>query len=98
MEASEAPLDLYIAAYNDPDSAQADWDGIKSLVSSGIITPLAIVLVSRDDDGKIHVKDNAHEVAVGTTLGALGGALIGLIFPPAFLASAVVGGAVGAGA
>ena len=31
-------------------------------------------------------------------IGAVGGAVIGLIFPPAFIASAVVGGGIGAGA
>jgi uncharacterized membrane protein len=49
----------------------------------------------RDDEGKLYVKENAHEVAGGTMVAA--GLLIGLIFPPAFLASGVVGGAVGAG-
>jgi uncharacterized membrane protein len=55
------------------------------------------VLISRDADGKIHEKDTAHEVGVGTVLGAAGGFLIGLIFPPALLAWTVGGAAVGAG-
>ena len=45
-----------------------------------------LVLVSRDADGTIHEKDNAHTVGVGTAIGAAGGLLVGLIFPPAFLA------------
>jgi uncharacterized membrane protein len=94
----EAPLDLYIAAYDDPNAAQQDWDEIKRIAKEKLITVDALVLVSRDADGKIHVKDNAHEVGVGTALGAVGGALIGLIFPPAFLASAAVGAGLGAGA
>src|SRR4051812_29399256 len=96
----DTPVDLYLAAYNDPDAAQQDWDTIKALSAEHVITPLALVLISRDEgeDGKIHVKDNAHEVGVGATIGAVGGALVGLIFPPAFLASAVVGAGVGAGA
>jgi uncharacterized membrane protein len=96
--ALDVPVDLYIAAYSDPDAAQADWDALKSLVHGGLITVDGMILVSRDADGKIHVKDDAHEVGVGTTLGAVGGAVIGLIFPPAILASAVVGAGVGAGA
>jgi uncharacterized membrane protein len=94
---SDVPVDLYIAAYSDPDAAQDDWDVIKELASEKLITVDALVLVSRDLDGKIHVKDNAHDVGVGTTIGAVGGLLVGLIFPPAFLASGVVGGAIGAG-
>jgi uncharacterized membrane protein len=96
--ADERPIDLYIAAYSDEGAAQADWDGLKALAHSGTITVDALVLVSRDDDGKIHVKDNFHEVAAGATLGAIGGAIIGLIFPPSLLASAVVGAGVGGAA
>jgi uncharacterized membrane protein len=56
------------------------------------------VLVSRDADGKVHEKDNAHTVGIGTVLGAAGGFFVGLIFPPALLASTVVGAGIGAGA
>lgn len=96
--ANDAPLDLYIAAYSDPDAAQADWDAVKALASAKLITVDALVLVSRDADGKIHVKDNAHDVGIGAGVGAIGGAIIGLIFPPALLAAAVVGAGLGAGA
>ncbi len=97
---TEAPLDLYIAVYGDEDAAQYDWDAIKALAKDDVITVLGLVLISRDDDedAKIHIKDNGHEVGALATVGAVGGAVIGLIFPPAFLASAVVGGAIGAGA
>jgi uncharacterized membrane protein len=97
MASSTAPVDLYVAAYADPDAAQADWDDIKELAKDGVITVDGLVLVSRDLDGKIEVKDDAHSVGVGTVLGAAGGLLIGLIFPPAFLASGVVGAGIGAG-
>jgi uncharacterized membrane protein len=96
--AEDVPVDLYVAAYSDPDAAQQDWDAIKQLAKDKVLTVEALVLVSRDIDGTIHVKDDAHEVGVGATVGAVGGALIGLIFPPAFLASTIVGAGVGAGA
>jgi uncharacterized membrane protein len=99
MAQTDAPVDLYIAAYADPHAAQADWDDIKALARDDVIKVDALVLVSRDaGDGKLHVKDNAHDVGKGAALGAVGGLLIGLIFPPSLLASAVVGGGVGAGA
>ena len=94
---SQVPVDLYIAAYDDPNAAQADWDAIKELAQQKVITVDALVLVSRDMDGKIDVKDNFHTVGVAAGLGAAGGLLIGLIFPPAFLASGVVGAGIGAG-
>jgi uncharacterized membrane protein len=57
-----------------------------------------LILVSRRNDGKIHVDDDFHEARRGAGWGAVGGAVIGLIFPPALLASAAVGAGIGAGA
>ena len=94
---SDAPVFLYVAAYADPDAAQADWDDIKELAKEKTIAVDGLVLVSRDADGKIHEKDNAHTVGVGTAIGAAGGLLVGLIFPPALLAAGAVGAGIGAG-
>jgi uncharacterized membrane protein len=91
------PRALYIAAYDDPDSARGDFDALKELVRAGAIFVDVAVLVRRGDDGKLTVDENAHEVAGGTMVGAAAGLLIGLIFPPAVIASTVVGGAAGAG-
>ena len=98
MAHNDAPLDLYVAAYDDAAGAQQDWDGMKELAKAKAISVEALILVSRDDDGKIHVKDNAHEAGLGAAIGAVGGAIVGLIFPPALLASAAVGAGLGAGA
>jgi len=88
---SDVPVELYIGAYSDPDAARDDWDAIRALAKEKVITVEALVLVSRDADGKVHEKDSAHTVGIGTVLGAAGGFLIGLIFPPALVASTVVG-------
>jgi uncharacterized membrane protein len=96
--ATEAPVDLYIAAYPDPDAARGDWDTIKQLANDDVIKVDGLVLVSRDTDGKIQVDDDFHETRKGAAWGAVGGAVVGLIFPPAFLASAAVGAGIGAGA
>jgi uncharacterized membrane protein len=94
---TDTPVDLYVAAYADANAAQADWDAIKQLADDKVITVHGLVLVRRDADGKLHEKDNAHIVGGATVLGAAGGLLVGLIFPPAFLASGVVGAGIGAG-
>ena len=96
---TDVPLDLYIAAYDDENAAKADWDAVKALARDDVIKVKGMVLVSRDaDDGKIHVTDNAHDVGKGAALGAVGGLLVGLIFPPSLIASAVVGAGLGGGA
>ena len=94
---TDVPVDLYIAAYDDPDAAREDFDDLKALVKEGLIFVDVAVLVRRGDDGKIDVQENAHEVAKGAIVGAAAGFLIGLIFPPALIASTVVTGAAGAG-
>jgi uncharacterized membrane protein len=95
--ANDDPKVLYIAAYNDVDSAKGDFEALKELVHAGAIFIDVAVLVSRDAEGKIKVDENAHEVAGGTALGAAAGFVIGLIFAPGLIAATVVGGAAGAG-
>jgi uncharacterized membrane protein len=95
---TNAPVDLYIAAYLDPDGARGDWDAIKQLAADDVIKVDGLVLVSRGSDGKIHVDDDFHTAAKGAAWGAVGGAIVGLIFPPSLLASAAVGAGVGLGA
>lgn len=94
---NDAPVDLYIAVYQDPDAARADWDTIKQLADDEVIKVDGLVLVSRRSDGKIHVDDDFHTAAKGAAWGAVGGAVLGLIFPPSLLASAAIGAGVGLG-
>ncbi len=94
---SDVPVDLYIAAYADPDAAQGDWDAIKEMARQKTIAVDGLVLIRRGMDGKIDVKDDAHTVGHMAALGAGAGLLVGLIFPPALLASGLVGAGAGAG-
>jgi uncharacterized membrane protein len=95
---SDAPVDLYIAAYSDQNAARGDWDAIKQLADDDVIKVDGLILVSRGGDGKVKVDDDFHTARKGAILGAVGGAVVGLIFPPALLASAAVGAGIGAGA
>ena len=94
---TDAPVDLYVAAYLDPDAARAGWDAIKQLAADDTIKVEGLVLVSRRSDGKIHVDDNFHTAGKGAAWGAIGGAVVGLIFPPSLLAGALVGAGAGLG-
>ena len=97
-ENDEAPQDLYVAAYGDSAAAETAWKSLRQLVSDHVIDVEALALVNRDDDGKIHIKDTTRETGVGATIGAVGGALVGLIFPPSLLVTAALGAGLGAGA
>ena len=94
---TDAPVDLYVAAYPDPDAAKDDWDAIKQLAKDGTIKVDGLILVSRRTDGKIQVEDDFHETRKGALWGTVGGAVVGLIFPPSLLVGAAVGAGIGAG-
>ena len=93
----EPPQDLYVAAYSDSAAAEAAWKSLKQLAADDAIEVEALALVERDSEGKIHVKDTSHETGTGAKIGAVGGALVGLIFPPSLLATAALGAGLGAG-
>lgn len=90
-------VDLYIAAYDDPEAAQHDWDDVKQLAKQDVIEVEGMLLVARDKNGAITVRDDAHDVRKGVGVGAVAGAVVGLIFPPSILGGAVVGALAGAG-
>ena len=97
MADDNAPVALYIAAYGDEGAAQKDWDALKQMEDDDAIDLDGLMLVARDADGKIDVKDNAGTTKKGTIIGAVAGGVIGLIFPPSLLVGALVGGGIGAG-
>lgn len=85
---------LLVAAYDDETTARQDFAAMKSVDDLDVV---AAVVLSRDDEGKVHAKEHGGKlVRYGTALGAVGGVVVGLFAPPLLLAG-VVGAAVGAG-
>ena len=85
---------LFIAAYDEESSAQADFTAIKSLEDTAVV---AAVVLSRDADGKVQVKEHGGQlVKRGTAIGAVSGLVVGLFAPPLLL-SGLVGAGIGAG-
>ena len=71
-----------ISNYSEPATAEEDWNMLKGLVADDVIKGGALAVVNRDNNGKVHVKDTTNEPGIGAVAGAVGGALVGLIFPP----------------
>ncbi len=92
---TERNVSLMVAAYGtDASAAAQDFTTLKDL---GDTVVLGAVVLERDGTGKVVVKEHGGGlVAGGTTVGAVGGLLVGLFAPPLLLAT-VVGAAVGAG-
>ena len=86
---------LLIAGYDDESAAAQDFTAIKELDDTKVV---AAVVLSRDDDGKVEVKEHGGGlIARGSAIGAVSGLVVGLFAPPLLL-SGVIGAGVGAGA
>jgi len=86
---------IYIGTYPSEAMARADYDVVKDLHAVGAVGSYDAAVVTKDDAGKVH--ENKDEMATrhGAWGGAAVGALIGILFPPAIIATAAVGAAVG---
>jgi uncharacterized membrane protein len=89
------PLFLYIAAYEREADARADYDVLRDLHKDGVIGTYDAAIVTRDANGKIHVHKHEKPTQHGAWTGLGVGALVGILFPPAIIGTAVVGGAAG---
>lgn len=92
---SDPNVSLVVAAYGDDSAAAAaDFRAIKEMDD---VVVVAAVVLDRDTGGDVHVKEHGGGlVAAGSTLGAVGGLVVGLFAPPLLLATAV-GAGIGAG-
>ena len=86
---------IYIGTYPSEAAARANYDVVKDLRAVGAVGTYDAAVVTKDDAGKVH--ENKDEMATrhGAWGGAAVGALIGILFPPAIIGTAVVGAAVG---
>ncbi len=86
---------IYIGTYPSEVAARADYDVVKDLHAVGAVGSYDAAVVTKDDDGKVH--ENKDEMATrhGAWGGAAVGALIGILFPPAIIATTAAGAAVG---
>ena len=86
---------VYIGTYPSEVVAQADYDVVKDLHALGAVGSYDAAVITKDDNGKIHVNKDETSTRHGAWGGIAAGAVVGLLFPPALIASAAVGGAVG---
>jgi len=86
---------LYLGTYPSEAEAQADYAVVKDLHALGAVGGYDAAVVTKDIEGKVHVNKDETSTRRGTWGGIVAGAVVGVLFPPAVLASAVVGGAVG---
>ena len=75
--------------------ARADYEVVKDLHALGAVGTYDAAVVTKDDKGKVHVNKDETTTRHGAWGGAGVGALVGILFPPSIIGSAVVGAAIG---
>ena len=87
---------LYLGTYSSEAAARADYDIVKDLHAADAVGTYDAAVITKDSSGKVHVNKDEMATRHGGWGGAAAGAVVGILFPPAILGSAIVGGAVGA--
>jgi uncharacterized membrane protein len=83
---------IYIGTYASEVDARADYDVVKDLHAVGAYDA---AVITKDDKGAIHVNKDETSTRHGAWGGAAAGALVGILFPPSIIGTAIVGAAVG---
>jgi uncharacterized membrane protein len=88
-------LDVLIAVYLIPELAREDYDSFVKLAGEGAISTDGVVLVTKDADGNVAVKETGdHMGRKGVKAGGGVGLVVGLFAPP-LLAATAIGSAAG---
>ena len=86
---------LYLGTYPSEASARADYDVIKDLHAAGAVGTYDAAVITKDEEGKVHVNKDEMATGHGGWGGAAAGAVFGILFPPSIFGSEIVGGAIG---
>jgi uncharacterized membrane protein len=96
--ATDGVYTLVVADFADPDSAMEAYEAMKTIENGETVEIEGVLVVKRDGDGPLEVQQvTDHSTKSGMKWGAVGGVVLGVLFPPSIIASAVVVGAAGAG-
>ncbi len=86
---------VYIATYPDELAARADYEAVKELHAGGLVGSYDAAIVTKDTRGKVHENKDETATRHGAWWGIAAGAAVGVLFPPAVLGAAAVGGVIG---
>ena len=92
---ADKPVFLYAAVYDEIADAEADYETVFDLHAAGAIGTFDSAVIRKEEDGKVRVTKTEKPTQHGAWTGAAVGALVGIIFPPAILGSAIVGAGAG---
>jgi uncharacterized membrane protein len=91
---ADKPVFLYAAVYDNIADAESDFLAVFDLhAAKAIGTFDAAVIEKRDDKVHVHKAEKPTQHGAWTGIGV--GAVIGILFPPSIIGTAIVGGAAG---
>jgi uncharacterized membrane protein len=95
--ASDGTYTLIVADFADTAAAEEAYEALKSVEDGRTVAIEGVVVVKREDDGKLEIQQATdHSTKSGLKWGLVGGIALGLVFPPSVLGSAAALGATGA--
>jgi uncharacterized membrane protein len=86
---------VYLATYPNEAVAREDYQVVKDLHARGLVGSYDAAVVTKDANGKVHENKDETATRHGAWWGVAAGAAVGVIFPPAVLGAAAVGGVIG---
>jgi uncharacterized membrane protein len=90
------PLEVFVAAFGNEEQAGEALKDFQNMDREGSINLIDAAVVVRGADGTVKFEETIDPSGKKwAKRGAIAGGLVGLIFPPSIIASAVVGGAGG---
>jgi uncharacterized membrane protein len=88
---------LFVADFNDTETAWEAYELLKEVEDGKTVEIEGVLVIKREADGQVEVqKATDHSTRRGLGWGVVGGVVLGVLFPPSILGSAVVLGAGGA--
>jgi len=92
---SDNEMFVFVGVYATRDDAELDYDMLKDLHSDKLVGSYDAAVVSKDNNGKVHLRKHEKPTQHGAWSGLAIGAVVGAVFPPSIVASGVVGAAAG---
>ena len=92
---ADRPVFLYAAVYDEIADAEADYESVFDLHAAGAIGTFDSAVIRKEADVKVRVTKTEKPTQHGAWTGAAVGALVGIIFPPSIIGTAIVGAGAG---
>lgn len=86
---------ILVATYPNEAAARDDYKIVKEAHARGLVGSYDAAVITKDASGKIHENKDETATRHGAWWGVAAGAAVGIIFPPAILGAAAVGGVIG---